>query len=236
MSAGVSNLGMGWDITRNPSTVVNGPDFYAQQFAALQAPTSPSTVLDGLISQQAQDNAKFYDNYAGYDGFVDSPNLHSADYWQQYLGQNIPAIAQNGNLTQSAMFAPQYVQQYQDATRQFQQQQADYNTQRAALAKQQEAATQNQQLQQQAYNQQNGGGFSGGLLNGSYAQPFSNVLGGNPSASQGFSGGMMGSGQAPAANTGLNPWAMPSTGSSPSTANSGAWGGPFSAKNPWSLS
>ena len=232
----VYNLGMGLDPQRNASSVVMGADGYAQQLANLQAPQTPSALLGGIISQEAQHKAKFYDNYAGYDGFADSPNLHSADFWQQYLGANAPGIAQGGGLAQSGWFAPGDVQQYQDASAAYPGQQAAYTAQAAALAKQQQAATQNQATQQQAYNQQTGGGFNGGILNSSYSQPFGNVIQGMPAPNNGFAAGMMGGGGSAAPpGTGLTPFGAGGSSTGQQAASPQGWGGPFSAKNPWSL-
>lgn len=97
---------------------------------------------------------------------------------------------------------------------------------------------QNQQTQQSAYDQANGGGFSGGIINASYGTPFGN----DPTMS-----GMMNSGIAMPNN---QPWGSPAYGgpqggesqagfgggSGMMNTQPAGWGGPFSAKNPWALS
>lgn len=113
--------------------------------------------------------------------------------------------------------------------------QGDVNGLMAEQAKM-EAMRQQIATQQQAYDQQNGGGFAGGILNDSYSQPFSNTVTGAPSAQQGFGTGLMGgAGTTAAPSTGLTPFGAPAAPQGQQMANAGGWGGPFSNKNPWSL-
>jgi hypothetical protein len=262
MSAGVSNLGMGWDVTRNPSQNIMGEGDYAaqaaaqqagyqQQLSALNRPQDPNDYLRSLIQGDAANwLAKYKADAAAIPGFVDDGTITLDSTINSWMA-NAGPLASQGKINQLDYLSPQTRDLYSNyaGTRipgwegygrdgGYQAEQANFTDQANSILQQQQAAAtqaqqaaagrqQNQNLQQQAYGQQTGGGFSGGLLNPSYAQPFGNTLG--------FNGGMMGSGEAPAASTGLNPWMAPAGGSSPSTANSGAWGGPFSNKNPWSL-
>lgn len=87
-------------------------------------------------------------------------------------------------------------------------------------------------IQQQAYNQQNGGGFAGGILNESYAQPFGSTITG----ASGFGTGLMGgAGTTAAPSTGLTPFGAPAAPQGQGMGTTQGWGGPFSNKNPWSL-
>lgn len=115
---------------------------------------------------------------------------------------------------------------------------AERDKQNAQFASATQGRVQNQQAQQTAYNQSNGGGFSGGIINASYGTPF-----GNDSTMA----GMMNNGIAMPND---QPWGSPAYGG-PAGGESQAgfgggagmmnsqpqgWGGPFTAKNPWSLS
>lgn len=110
-------------------------------------------------------------------------------------------------------------------------------SERAAKEAEFAAAQDRNARQQQAYSQQLGGGFTGGLINGSYSNPFAGQITGvsssDPSmpwsqswATPGFGGGSAGgyspngTGQSAPSNTG---------------GQGGGWGGPFSNRNPWSL-
>lgn len=101
----------------------------------------------------------------------------------------------------------------------------------------------NQTRQQQAYGQQLGGGFSGGIVNDSYSNPFAGQItgqasGGDPSmpgvtmplaqpwGTPGFGGSGGGS------IGGYSPSGM---GQQQGNNQGGGWGGPFSNRNPWSL-
>lgn len=115
---------------------------------------------------------------------------------------------------------------------------AERARQNAQFAAATQGRVQNQQAQQSAYNQSNGGGFSGGIINASYGTPF----GGDSTMS-----GMMNNGIAMPND---QPWGSPAYGGpqggeSQAGFGGGAgmmnaqpqgWGGPFTAKNPWSLS
>lgn len=119
MSAGVSNLGFGWDPQRNTSATVAAPDFAAQQaalaaqqqqqLAGLNRPQDPSSFLDSLVAQQAKTNfAKFNDPANGYvqDGSLTYDNIYKS------LRENAGAMAQAGTLQSQSFFDPQLAQQY----------------------------------------------------------------------------------------------------------------------------
>lgn len=298
MSAGISNLGMGYEPQRYDSAPILGADYYAQQAAAqqqalaqqaaqqqatyqqqlagIQRPQDPTDYLNSLIQQQAQ---RYTEKYAQPDpasGYVPDGTLTN-DFWVNSLTQNVTPYAMNGKLNQISLLDPDLAQQFQSyygnrnpsmgagygQDGAYQQQQAAANAQAQAISQQQQAAAQaaakaqaeaaakaqaeeaarqnNQATQQQAYNQQTGGGFSGGILNSSYAQPFGNTITGTANTG-GFNGGMMGAPSTAAASTGLNPTGpaagMLGTGFGAATGQqpgASAWGGPFSNKNPWSL-
>jgi len=100
----------------------------------------------------------------------------------------------------------------------------------------------NQKVQQSAYDQSNGGGFNGGIINASYGTPF------------GMSGGI----GSPTQVDGVNmpetqPWGMAGYGGPTGAVSQGGfgtglmaqganqaqpsgWGGPFTNKNPWAAS
>jgi len=114
---------------------------------------------------------------------------------------------------------------------------AERDRQNAQFAAATQGRVQNQQAQQTAYNQSNGGGFSGGIINASYGTPATTGTGGSTDASG-----------VPMPNT--QPWGMPAYGG-PTGAQSQAgfggsgwgeaaqpagWGGPFTNKNPWAAS
>lgn len=114
---------------------------------------------------------------------------------------------------------------------------AERDRQNAQFAAATQGRVQNQQAQQSAYNQSNGGGFSGGIINASYGTPATAATGGSTDASG-----------VPMPNT--HPWGMPAYGG-PTGATSQAgfggsdwgqgaqpagWGGPFTNKNPWAAS
>lgn len=295
MSGGISNLGMGYDPQRVDSSVINTPDYYAQQAAAQQAaygqqaasipaPTTPTSYLDSLIQQWSNSYANYLNSGSGLvSGPVTAADLYksSAPIIQSNLQGQGTINGSMANLFGDNLLGTNFYQQYKDYVGSqpgtsiggaaggnigdmanagtatpgaYQAEQGAYNQQQAAINAQAQAAAKaaadaeaarknNQATQQQAYNQQTGGGFNGGILNGSYAQPFGNTITGtaNTTGTTGFNGGMMGAGQVAAASTGLNPTGpaagMLGTGfGSVAAPQAGAsWGGPFSNKNPWSL-
>lgn len=232
---------------------------YQAQAASLQAPQSPQDLLNSLIQQRAQEQFKYYNTPAA--GYVPDGTLTLDTITKQLMSQVPTYVQGQGNGWGLDGLLGAGAQQYRDyvgnqagsmngfagygSQGSYQPQQAEYQQQQAQIAQQQaaavakakaeaDAAASNQATQQQAYNQQTGGGFSGGILNGSYSQPFSNTITGTANT-----GGFAGAPSTAAPSTGLAPTgpAANGTGAAPAgaPASSNAWGGPFSNKNPWSL-
>ena len=235
MSAGLMNLGMGWEPQRQDSSVVGGVDYaaqaaaqqaaYQQQIAGLQRPQDPNEFLRTLTDKQAEWE---YNNLGPTPGSGQVGSLADA---QQAKFNQLQPLAERGALSQYAgLFAPEYAAQYAayggnqnsvmgagyGQSGAFAGQQAQYGQQVSAISQQAQAAAQaaakaeaeraqNQTVQQQAYGQQTGGGFSGGILNSSYAKPFGNTITGMADMGGAFSGGMMGGNATAAPSTGLMP-------------------------------
>ena len=109
----------------------------------------------------------------------------------------------------------------------------------------------NETRQQQAFDQQTGGGFTGGLIDASYSDPFSSQISG--ASTVGGLGGLGGMPVDPSMPNVAMPWAQPwgtpgfgqpgqgsSQGVGSYNPQSGGpqqqsgWGGPFGTRNPWS--
>ena len=240
----------------------------AQQQAAIQRPQDPNDFLNGLQGKQAQWQVDDFNKQA--EGIGLDYRMNFADTLAG-LQKNVAPHAQNGTLNQvSNIFAPEYASEYEayagnrnpgwagyghDGAYQGQAAAANQQSQAAALAAAQEqerirseqAAFQaNQNTQQDAYNKQTGGGFAGGILNGSYAKPFSDQIGQGQTGISASSPMITGTGSAAAPSTGLAPTGPaaatgapgtpPGFGRAPGTPQEAkAWGGVFSNKNPWSL-
>lgn len=216
---------------------------YADQIAALAKPLTANAYAQSLMAPVAQNYANLYANAGfnlGPDQAAVTQNALMNDFVNGSLEQAYASVGGKDNWDSWNTYYHKGAAQAQDA---YGQQVSGINAQAAAAAakaaKAEQARQQNQQLQQQAYNQQTGGGFTGGILNDSYAKPFSNVLGAN-----GFSSGMMGqgttnlgmgAGTTAAPSTGLTPFGAPAASTGQQTGTAQGWGGPFSAKNPWSL-
>lgn len=169
-----------------------------------------------------------------------------AQYRQQIQGMNearADELSRVGTDPATALASQSNIGDYwNNALGNIQQQQAATQAQYDADAQQRHAS---QASNQQAYNIANGGGFAGGILNSSYANPFGNTVTGlaNPAAganmASSFTSGLMGGfGPTAAPSTGIAPFGAPAASQGQQwgqPADSSSWGGPFSNKNPWSL-
>ena len=169
-----------------------------------------------------------------------------AQQYENYAGNKQAGWADYGHDGAYTGLQANYGQQMQGFNQQSAQAAAAADAQAAQLKAERDAFQTNQNTQQDAYNKQNGGGFAGGILNSSYAKPFSDQIGQGQTGVSASSPAVMGAGSAAAPSTGLAPTGPavasgapggPSGFGAPSgpQQDAKAWGGVFSNKNPWSL-
>lgn len=256
MASGVFNPG--WNPQRNPSQVVASnyntvQDYKPTMGAGADGPFAPpasgqpSDILNaayGRILHRAPDAA----GTAYFTPLVQSGSLdlsgveNSMRQSPEYmLDTAYQALLQRGpDAAGTAYFGPQIESGSLDRSglensiRQSPEY-AQLQASQAATRASQAAAQANTSTQQQAYNQQTGGGYTGGILDAAkYAQPFGNTITGGA--------GLMGAPTTAAASTGLNPTGPASPnpfatgfGSAGLQSSPSAWGGAFSYQNPWSV-